>query len=271
MKVSFSQKRLKSTKTFCRRPKICCDRSGIRRSSLHGNNNVEFLARSNYLCIYFHLKSFFSRCFLTGERSNYFVLEDLKDSSFCSANKMNGLDFDHMKLTVTCLAKWHATTKFLSSKVCFSAKSDFQSFAYAFQLQNPDPFKLFEKSDLKTPAIEMFLTNISKTLAALTASWPEFESISKKFAQISHEGFLKLYKACVSLDDDFFVLTHGDMWLNNFFYKYGDNKKPTEVMLVRNQIISFWIPRFQFVRNFNSFSLTLLWLRGFQLLPICSL
>lgn len=144
-----------------------------------------------------------------------------------------------------------------------------QSFAYSFYFQNWELFSLFERSNFRpeVPAVEIFFTNVAKTLASLTASWPEFEPISKKFACISHEGFLKQYKAYVPSDEEFFVLIHGDMWTNNFFYKYGDSKRPTDVMLVSNWSFAFSI----FAIDTHFFSLTSRWQSGFRLLSICSL
>lgn len=38
------------------------------------------------------------------------VFEDLRDCQFASVDRMNGLDVEHLKLTLLTLAKWHAGT-----------------------------------------------------------------------------------------------------------------------------------------------------------------
>lgn len=95
-------------------------------------------------------------------------------------------------------------------------------------------FKLFEKPNYRTdlPVVEIFFTNICKTLADMTNLWPGYELISNKFASVTKNAFEKQYKAYIPSDDDFFVLIHGDMWTNNLFYKYDENGKPTEIKLV---------------------------------------
>lgn len=38
------------------------------------------------------------------------VFEDLREHQFRNANKMYGLDMEHLELTLLTLAKWHAGT-----------------------------------------------------------------------------------------------------------------------------------------------------------------
>lgn len=38
------------------------------------------------------------------------VFEDLRDDQFKTVNSMTGLDVEHLKLTLSTLAKWHSGT-----------------------------------------------------------------------------------------------------------------------------------------------------------------
>lgn len=53
------------------------------------------------------------RCFATGENKNYLIFEDLMSEGFKTIDRKLGLDYDHLKLTASSLAKWHATTAHL--------------------------------------------------------------------------------------------------------------------------------------------------------------
>lgn len=57
------------------------------------------------------------RCLASGEKLNYLIFDDLVSQGFATIDKKGGLDYNHLKLTLTSLAKWHATTAYLYSKV----------------------------------------------------------------------------------------------------------------------------------------------------------
>lgn len=54
-----------------------------------------------------------NRCYATGEKPHYLIFEDLVSQEFATIDKKVGLDYDHLILTVSTLAKWHATTAHL--------------------------------------------------------------------------------------------------------------------------------------------------------------
>lgn len=45
------------------------------------------------------------------------VFEDLSESNFASVQKAEGMDMDHLKISLSTLAKWHATTAVLLLEV----------------------------------------------------------------------------------------------------------------------------------------------------------
>lgn len=105
----------------------------------------------------------------------------------------------------------------------------------AFSLfQNKSLFKLHWKTHYcpESVTVETFFTNIAKTVSLLCRSWAGFETISAKLGSISHESFLRQYPMYTPSDDDFNVLCHGDMWINNFLYKYDEDQHPIGVKIV---------------------------------------
>lgn len=48
------------------------------------------------------------RCFMTDAKTKMLVLEDLRAKQFKIVNSALGLDAEHLKLTLSTLAKWHA-------------------------------------------------------------------------------------------------------------------------------------------------------------------
>lgn len=79
---------------------------------------------------------------------------------------------------------------------------------------------------------ENLYTNIAKTVSHLSRSWTGFETISAKLGAITHEAFLRQYPKYVTSDDEFNVLNHGDMWVNNFLFKYDASGQPKDIRIV---------------------------------------
>lgn len=57
------------------------------------------------------------RCYGSGEKPNHLIFEDLMSEGFKTIDRKRGLDYDHLQLTASSLAKWHATTAHLYSTV----------------------------------------------------------------------------------------------------------------------------------------------------------
>lgn len=57
------------------------------------------------------------RCYATGEKLDYLIFEDLMSEGFETIDRKVGLDYDHLQLTASSLARWHATTAHLYAMV----------------------------------------------------------------------------------------------------------------------------------------------------------
>lgn len=155
---------------------------------------------------------------------------------FETVDRKRGLDYDHLQLTTSSLARWHAATAHLYLTVFMSGNRSLDHINLnAFILfKNKLLFKRHSKTHYcsKSVTVETFFMNIAKTISLLCHSWAGFETISTKLGAISHEAFLQQYLMYPPPEDKFNVLGHGDMWINNFLFKYDANGHPMGVKIV---------------------------------------
>lgn len=64
---------------------------------------------------------------MTGEKLNYLIFEDLMGEGFETIDRRRGLDYDHLKLTMSSLAKWHAATAHLYLTVLIAISQEFMT------------------------------------------------------------------------------------------------------------------------------------------------
>lgn len=101
-------------------------------------------------------------------------------------------------------------------------------------------------------------------LATLVAEYPTMEPISKKLLKYYDHFTERVLESVYPLRGNVNVLNHGDLWVNNMFFKYESNstkfKAPTEV-----RFVSFTYPTFKVILKLETlqiadrFSVVLLW------------
>lgn len=103
-----------------------------------------------------------------------------------------------------------------------------------FLAQNKSIIRMYSKAHYcpESVTVETFFTNIAKTISLVSRTWAGFEEISAKLGAISHEAFLRQYPLYTLSEDDFNVLCHGDMWVNNFLFKYNESGQPIGIKIV---------------------------------------
>lgn len=72
--------------------------------------NLQFQFKVLYSNLHF-------RCYSSDTDIRFMLLENLQEKDYCCVDKRYGLDFDHLKLVLTSLAKWHATNAVLVIEV----------------------------------------------------------------------------------------------------------------------------------------------------------
>lgn len=91
---------------------------------------------------------------------------------------------------------------------------------------------------VNTPAFEMTHWANFKSTIALAESWPGYEAVAQKMKgiQTAKELAERLLNVADCSNDSFKILNHGDMWVNNFLFKYDSNGKPEDLIFVSSEI-----------------------------------
>lgn len=78
------------------------------------------------------------------------------------------------------------------------------------------------------------MTLLLRTLADLVKSWEGYETIADKLHRHCDNLIENLVKTGKAMPNEITVLNHGDLWVNNFLFKYtGDGpKRPSDVAFV---------------------------------------
>lgn len=144
------------------------------------------------------------------------LLENLADRNFIMADRKVGLDLDHLKLALAKLAKFHAASMIMLD-------------------EKPERFGNYDIGyfSRKTSGFDDFFRTNMNALTAEVSSWEGFEKYAEKLEALKPKLMGNAYKVFDNDDSDLKVLVHGDLWVNNLMFKYGNDGKPKDAILVR--------------------------------------
>jgi Ecdysteroid kinase-like family len=174
-----------------------------------------------------------AKCYhATDEPCKLLVFEDLQDSKFQMAAKGHGLDFDHCRMVLEKIGKFHATSMVVAQ-------------------QQPDAMKIFNfgvfNPQQRNADLENFFVQGFATLADGVDHWSGFETIAKKLRRIQPDLLTWIYSYLDDDDTGFKVLNHGDLWMNNILFRYEGNAEtssPTDVIFVDYQASYYATPSY---------------------------
>ncbi|XP_037024113.1 uncharacterized protein LOC119066001 [Bradysia coprophila] len=156
---------------------------------------------------------FTAKCFYTDAERGILAFEDLSVGNFVSVQPADGMDKEHLKLSLSTLAKWHATTAVLL-------------------LTRPELFDWTTRVMYKNATtVRRFFENIAKTVSMAARNWSGFEKIAEKLINVPSHVYDNIYKEYLPTENGFNVLLHGDMWSNNIMFHY-ENGRPTDIRIV---------------------------------------
>ncbi|XP_033169442.1 uncharacterized protein LOC117146922 [Drosophila mauritiana] len=151
------------------------------------------------------------------------ILEDLCAAGYQLKCRQLGLDFDHAALVLAKLAEYHALTMAMAEREPETIVDRYPFGLLHMDAINSEPFKL------------LFGTQLLK-LAALVGDCEGFGGITTKLYRY-HEHFTeRVLKAVYPLRGNHNVLNHGDLWVNNIFFKYDAEYTVQQVKIIDFQL-----------------------------------
>ena len=146
------------------------------------------------------------------------VMEDLGHHKMM--DKKLGLDEQHCKMGFSWMAKFHAASM-VYKEINEPYPEDFYSGGFTMKM---------EKSS------QDFLNNFMDPYIAALRKLPEGEKYVEKVEKWREVLFAAICKTVEFDESSFNVLNHGDMWINNFLFKYDEDQKLVDLKLVDYQM-----------------------------------
>ncbi|XP_065360924.1 uncharacterized protein LOC135954644 [Calliphora vicina] len=168
----------------------------------------------------------YARCLISeSQKDEFYVLENLNSLGYFCADRTKGLDLEHAQVLMTKIAKFHAASMLYAKKFPDVVESLLGS---VFEKGACD-----EVSQVITYGGFEYVANMIKT-------WPTYETLSQKVLSIIPKYNSLAFELVNSKHSKFNVINHGDLWVNNFLYKYSkDSNRPIDVLFVDFQHC-FW-------------------------------
>ena len=142
------------------------------------------------------------------------MIEELSADKFLKANRRLGLDVSHLKVALKNLAKLHAASAVLPLDMLTNH-------------QQPNISEYFKVFHL------LFINCVRSLVNGISSENDgETERLAKKINSFERNMIDKSSEAFMLHTDDFGVLCHGDLWLNNLLFEYDDEAEPVNVRLV---------------------------------------
>ncbi|XP_055636015.1 uncharacterized oxidoreductase dhs-27-like isoform X1 [Toxorhynchites rutilus septentrionalis] len=171
------------------------------------------------------------RCYFThfdaGSEEALILLENLRARKFSTWNKLEPMNYEHTRLVMTQLGKFHALS-------------------LAVKDQRPDLFLHCKLPDAVVPAMQESAEIMNMVEFALEAVIhvldPQEEKARWKVEGLRYD-FFETLKSSVDPQraEPYAVLNHGDCWVNNLMFQY-QNGTPREIIFLDWQLIRYGSP-----------------------------
>jgi hypothetical protein len=136
------------------------------------------------------------------------VMEDLKAQGFSMAERIAGLDMNHCLLVMRQLARYHAASAVIHEK----EPEHFREFLDSLYVKNP------------TETTERIFKINAENLANEVEKWPDHkERFYEKLLKIADNAYTYFADSVKRDEEEFNVLCHGDLWLNNMMFRYSED------------------------------------------------
>jgi aminoglycoside phosphotransferase family enzyme len=137
-------------------------------------------------------------------------MQDLIAEGFKMADRKCGLDLKHCLLVMKQIGRYHGASAVLQQKT-------------------PEHFVYFHEG-LYVLFESIFRTGVMN-FAQEAAKWPEYgERFSEKLLNLADNAYTKFLDAVKRREEEFNVLCHGDLRLNNIMFRYSEeNGEVTDI------------------------------------------
>ncbi|XP_065223019.1 uncharacterized protein LOC135847429 [Planococcus citri] len=171
--------------------------------------------------------SFTSKHYFSDDRMSL-VLEDLSQSGYRCADRLDQLDIEHCFYALRCLAKFHALSVKLETTVGLP------------ELVKRDAF--MSPDGMSDPSITAFQSHIPMYLDSLPQNLKDrYPNMVEYFQTLTSAENLTLTANRLTTSK-FNVLCHGDFWTNNIMFEYDKYDTIREVKLIDFQLTSWSNP-----------------------------
>uniref|UniRef100_A0A336MJB6 CSON013154 protein n=1 Tax=Culicoides sonorensis TaxID=179676 RepID=A0A336MJB6_CULSO len=155
----------------------------------------------------------FSPVIHVDSKTSTLIFEDLKKTGFTIADRLNGVDQNHVNLVIQKIAKFHACSMVLME----SSSEEFREFAKA-------PF------DDSGSSLQFF-DGMTEACIEKMKTWSGYEKYIEKIEKMKKwlpRETIKIYEDVSK--QPIKVLSHGDLWINNMMFKYNEDGSPNDLL-----------------------------------------
>lgn len=205
-----------------------------------------------------------ARCYEANLELLYLVFEDLSVHGWSNVNRRTGLDMVHFKSVLSLTAKWHAATALYLSEV-YKLYSTFlilkkinilvyNAFVWSLSSLRNNKIHFFQNqitvlpdyfhSEVESDTMRSIYITTIHALADAVLKLPGFEHLSDKLKNI--DVYERILAATKTNFKDFNVLTHGDLWSNNFMFRHN-GRLVSDVIMVDFQTLYIGSPALDLV------------------------
>jgi|SRR5690349_22951050 len=170
------------------------------------------------------------KCYLAKDE-NFIVLEILNDFKIMSTLNLT-FDVPHLKVAASTLAVFHASTLIQEKKSGRKLSEDYK------EIMKENAYPLTPGS-VRRQGLE----NAIEVLSELLKVTPRYQNSPKLRMILENfpDTVRKIYKFVLPSESYTNVFNHGDLWVNNFMFKYQD-EKPIECKFVDYQLARYCPP-----------------------------
>ncbi|XP_037922352.1 uncharacterized protein LOC119658746 [Hermetia illucens] len=166
------------------------------------------------------------KCWKVVNNLEMLIIEDLGVRKFSNADRLNGMDIEHAKMVLSKLAQFHAAS------ACVFEKDSTFSKQIISSLMSEQAFGFFR----------IMQPMLWGTIIKYLKMWETCqEYVNRMEEMVSRMGDLYV-DVYTPKPDEFNVLLHGDLWVNNIMFQHDENGQPKDILLIDYQMARYGSP-----------------------------